>query len=99
MLSLQNKFSEKVEIIAPSRQMVRDLPVTLVVDNKEKDRRHLYLFTDVLILAKVGKSANDKYQLIAYISLDTLLVTPGTDKLPYFQGLSNSAHPHLFYRS
>ncbi|TPX37626.1 hypothetical protein SmJEL517_g00698 [Synchytrium microbalum] len=66
ILEIQAGFSEKMNIVTPTRCLVREDSVYLVFGDIKKPRR-LFLFNDILILAR--KDWRDKYHLIEKASI------------------------------
>ncbi|TPX39828.1 hypothetical protein SeMB42_g06228 [Synchytrium endobioticum] len=66
ILEIQAAFSEKMSIVTPTRCLVREDSVYLVYGDLKKPRR-LFLFNDILILAR--KDWRDKFHLIEKASI------------------------------
>nr|KAJ3415389.1 Myosin 10A, isoform D [Polyrhizophydium stewartii] len=71
MLDLQAKFLTKVSLVAPSRVMIRHGPIDVRGAQQETKRREVFMFNDMLVIAK---PEGEKYKLIQMISFDEIYV-------------------------
>ncbi|KAH6583550.1 hypothetical protein BASA61_007950 [Batrachochytrium salamandrivorans] len=76
MLELQSKFLTRVNLVAPSRVMVKNGPVDVRNTQNEFKPRQVYLFNDMLLIAKPD---GDKYKLMHMIPFDMILVNSSHD--------------------
>ncbi|XJO78856.1 hypothetical protein BDV3_003234 [Batrachochytrium dendrobatidis] len=76
MLELQSKFVTRVNIVAPSRVMVKNGPVDVRNTQNEVKRREVYLFNDMLVIAK---AVGDAFKLIHMIPFDMIFVNSHHD--------------------
>ncbi|KAJ3116908.1 Myosin 10A, isoform D [Phlyctochytrium bullatum] len=86
MIELQNRFTQRVNIVAPSRIMKRAGTVDILTPQNERKKRELFLFNDMLLVAKsIGGSSNPidassatstdgKLKLVAMVPFDMILI-------------------------
>ncbi|KAJ3410063.1 cytochrome c oxidase subunit 1 [Chytriomyces hyalinus] len=67
MVEVQNMFTEKLNIITPTRYMLRDDTVNLIGKNFDKKARRLFLFNDLVIVSR--KDWQSKLRLIHQVNL------------------------------
>ncbi|KAJ3260020.1 Rho guanine nucleotide exchange factor 4 [Boothiomyces macroporosus] len=72
ILELQSKFLTKVSLVAPSRSLVKSGSVDANNAHAERKKREVYLFNDMLVIAKPD---GDKYKLLNMVSFDALSVS------------------------
>ncbi|TPX38315.1 hypothetical protein SmJEL517_g00307 [Synchytrium microbalum] len=80
MLELQNRFTTKQNIVAPNRTLVRTGMLDMVSASGERKQRNIYLFTDMLMVAKGVGSDGEKLKLVAAVPYDMILVTDLPDE-------------------
>ncbi|KAI8907800.1 hypothetical protein EDD86DRAFT_208149 [Gorgonomyces haynaldii] len=73
VLELQSKFITKVNIVAPSRSLVKSGQIDMFNAQKEKKKREVYLFNDMLVVAKQD---GEKYKLLNMCPFDKFLAEP-----------------------
>ncbi|KAJ3216189.1 Myosin 10A, isoform D [Dinochytrium kinnereticum] len=79
MLELQNRFTQKVNIVAPSRTMKKNGTLELIA-NGERKKRELFLFNDMLLVAKSQSSDGEKLKVVAMVPFDMILVNSPPDE-------------------
>lgn len=79
MLELQNKFTSKTSIVAPSRVLLRHESVSVTSSSKERKKREFILFNDMIILAKSVGNDEGKLKLITMIPFDSFAVNYSKD--------------------
>ncbi|KAJ3125743.1 Myosin 10A, isoform D [Nowakowskiella sp. JEL0407] len=72
MIELQSRFTVKVNIITPSRTLVKTGVVDIIVPSGEKKKRELCLFNDTLIVAKANGDGSLK--LLEQIPFSMILI-------------------------
>ncbi|TPX67259.1 hypothetical protein SpCBS45565_g03905 [Spizellomyces sp. 'palustris'] len=83
MLELQGRFTTKMNIVAPWRQLLRSASMDLVKSNNERKRREIFLFNDMLLLAK-SLGDDHRLKLVDMVPFDMILInipSVGTDHL------------------
>ncbi|TPX30848.1 hypothetical protein SeMB42_g07856 [Synchytrium endobioticum] len=75
MLELQARFTTKQNIVAPNRTLVRTGMLELVSASGEGKKSHVFLFSDMLMVAKGVGSDGEKLKLVAAVPFDMILVT------------------------
>ncbi|KAJ3273942.1 Rho guanine nucleotide exchange factor 4 [Terramyces sp. JEL0728] len=71
MIELQTKFLTKVSLVAPSRSLVKSRSIDAYNANGDRKKREVYLFNDMLVIAKPD---GDKYKLLNMVAFDVLSV-------------------------
>ncbi|KAI8833753.1 hypothetical protein BC829DRAFT_407635 [Chytridium lagenaria] len=75
MIELQNKFNQRVNIVAPSRTLKKSGTLNTITPQNERKRRDIFLFNDMLLMAKPsGAGDNEKLKLVAMVPFDMILV-------------------------
>ncbi|KAJ3106972.1 Myosin 10A, isoform D [Phlyctochytrium planicorne] len=73
MIELQNRFTQRVNIVAPSRILKKSGTLDMIVSNERK-RREIFLFNDMLLMAKQTGGDGEKLKLVAMVPFDMILV-------------------------
>ena len=95
MLELQNRFTQKMNIISPSRVIKKFGSLNLLCANGDRKQREVYLFNDMLMLAKSIGNDGEKLKVITTVPFDMILVNtpsdePGKENLIEVVHISNS---------
>ncbi|KAI8615788.1 hypothetical protein BC830DRAFT_260094 [Chytriomyces sp. MP71] len=72
MLDFQARLIVKYNIVMPSRILKKNGPIDYINKRGDRKRCELYLFNDVLVLAK--PSSNDQLKMMALVPFDMILV-------------------------
>lgn len=72
MLEVQNRFSEKINIVSSNRFLVREDTIQVMFSDSKKTRK-MFMFNDMLILAR--KDWRDKHHVIEKTALKDIRVS------------------------
>eukprot|EP00842_Homolaphlyctis_polyrhiza_P004851 jgi/Hompol1/5367/HPOL_004431-RA len=86
MIELQGKFITKVNIVAPSRVMIKNGMLDVRNSHNEVKRREVFLFNDMLIIAK---HMGEQYKLINMIPFDAVQINSGGEESSQVEILHN----------
>ncbi|KAJ3070680.1 Myosin 10A, isoform D [Podochytrium sp. JEL0797] len=82
MLDLQTRLVVKLNLVMPSRVLKKNGPIDYINKKADRKRCELYLFSDILVLAKpvgggggdAGAAAMEKLKLMAMVPFDMILI-------------------------
>ncbi|KAJ3334259.1 Myosin 10A, isoform D [Blyttiomyces sp. JEL0837] len=79
MLEIQGRLTQKINIIAPTRLLQKYGPLDLLQPTGERKKREIYLFNDMLLMAKPQGTDGEKLKLITMVPFDMILVNSPAD--------------------
>ncbi|KAJ3412973.1 cytochrome c oxidase subunit 1 [Chytridiales sp. JEL 0842] len=84
IVEIQGQFNEKMNLVTPTRYLVREDNLSLVIRDGKKSRK-LFLFNDLLVVAR--KDWRDKYHVVEQANLRHCRVCDVTDEteMPLFE--------------
>ncbi|KAJ3020230.1 Rho guanine nucleotide exchange factor 4 [Thoreauomyces humboldtii] len=74
MLEIQGRFTTKMNIVAPWRQLLKSASMELVKANGERSRRESFLFNDMFVLAKSLGGEDQKLKLTDMVPFDKISI-------------------------
>ncbi|KAJ3211735.1 Myosin 10A, isoform D [Dinochytrium kinnereticum] len=74
MIELQNRFTQRVNIVAPSRTLKKSGTLNTITPQNDSKPREIFLFNDMLIMAKPFGSDHEKLKLVAMVPFDMILI-------------------------
>ncbi|KAJ3189570.1 Myosin 10A, isoform D [Irineochytrium annulatum] len=80
MIELQARFTQKVNIVAPSRTMKKFGAMDLIAASGERKKRELFLFNDMLLMAKAPDAHSDRLKVVAIVPFDMILINAPQDE-------------------
>ncbi|KAJ3223727.1 hypothetical protein HK099_000747 [Clydaea vesicula] len=77
MLELQARFLQKINIVDSTRLLLKNGSLDIVTASGEKKKREVYLFNDMLLVAK--SHGDDKLKLVTTVPFDMILINSFAD--------------------
>ncbi|RKO83834.1 hypothetical protein BDK51DRAFT_33288, partial [Blyttiomyces helicus] len=81
MLDLQGRFTSKLNILTPSRLLIKAAPMDLLSANGDRKRREIFMFNDMLLVAKGqgGGGEGEKLKVVSMVPFDMILINSPSD--------------------
>lgn len=94
LLDLQARFSPKLSIFVPSRVLVKNSPIEHLTQSNERKKRELYLFNDMLLIAK---PMDDKLRSMGMVPFESISVSDCPDQGSGKENLFEVTHGSVKY--